>query len=620
MRKKSPLLFTLLLSVGLLANGLAQSNIYRYSVDLRNVEDDKLQIELITPPIKASSIKFFMPKIIPGTYMFSDFGRFVSEFNAFDASGNALTVSHPDGNTWEIADAKKLHKITYRVMDTFDADVDGPTVFGMSGTNFEAKENFVLDVSGLFGYFEGMKEQPFEVKISKPEDFYGSTALIAKSADKTTDTYQLENYGRLIDSPMLYCQPDTATVQVGNTQVLVSVYYESDRNVAPKIAAAFSKLLAAQAQFLGGTLPVNKYAFLMHFQKPGEFRVGQGALEHSYSSLYHLTEGPLDQMMPFLVDIAAHEFFHILTPLNLHSEEIRYFDFNEPKLSQHLWLYEGVTEYFAHQAQITGDIMPMDRYLSNMNQKIVASQTYYTDNLSFTEMSKQCADKYAEEYANVYQKGALIGLCLDIKLRQLSNGKEGLVDLISDLTRKYGKDKPFKDDKLFKDIRKMRGKEIEAFFQTYVEGDTPIPYGEFLSLVGIDYKGPEEFMDFSVGNLSYDPASGSMMVFNENDLDAFGKAMGFKRGDRILKFNGKAIPKQGIGAFINQLKAEMKEGEEFESTVVRRDDSGAEKEVTLRAKLFKVAKKTQPQLVLTENPTVAQLALREAWVKGSARP
>ncbi|MDX1940977.1 MAG: hypothetical protein SFU99_10530 [Saprospiraceae bacterium] len=620
MRKKSLLLFTLLLSVSLLTNGLAQSNSYRYSLDLRKVEDDKLQIELITPEIKQSSIKFFMPKIIPGTYMFADYGRFVSDFKAFDANGNALAVTHPDANTWEIPDAKNLHKITYRVMDTFDADVDGPTVYGMSGTNFEAGENFVFDVSGLFGYFEGMKEQAFEVKIAHPENFYGSTPLIAANSDKISDTYQLENYGRLIDSPMLYCQPDTATVQVGNTQVLVSVYYESERNVAPKIAAAFKSLLAAQGQFLGGTLPVKKYAFLMHFQKPGEFRVGQGALEHSYSSLYHLTEGPLDQMMPFLMDIAAHEFFHIITPLNLHSEEIRYFNFNEPKLSQHLWLYEGVTEYFAHQAQLAGGLMPMDRYLSNMNQKIIASQAYYTDNLSFTEMSKQCADKYANEYGNVYQKGALIGLCLDIKLRQLSDGKEGLVDLVFDLTKKYGKDKPFKDDKLFKDIRKMRGREIEDFFQTYVEGDTPIPYQEFLRLVGIEYQGPQDYMDFSVGGLGYDPASSTMVIFNEADLDAFGKAMGYKRGDKILKFNGKAVPKQGIGAFIDELKSEMKEGEDFEATVLRRDESGAEKETTLRTKLFKVSKKTQAKLNLMENTTSAQLALREAWMRGNAKP
>ena len=53
---------------------------------------------------------------------------------------------------------------------------------------------------------------------------------------------------------------------------------------------------------------------------------------------------------PF-VDNAAHEFFHIVTPLSIHSEEIQYFDFNQPKMSEHLWLYEGSTEYHAHMVQ-----------------------------------------------------------------------------------------------------------------------------------------------------------------------------------------------------------------------------------------------------------------------------
>jgi predicted metalloprotease with PDZ domain len=49
-----------------------------------------------------------------------------------------------------------------------------------------------------------------------------------------------------------------------------------------------------------------------------------------------------------MMDVVSHEFFHIVTPLSIHSKEIQDFDYNDPKMSEHLWMYEGVTEYFAN--------------------------------------------------------------------------------------------------------------------------------------------------------------------------------------------------------------------------------------------------------------------------------
>ncbi|MBK6507405.1 MAG: hypothetical protein IPG02_17575 [Ignavibacteria bacterium] len=38
--------------------------------------------------------------------------------------------------------------------------------------------------------------------------------------------------------------------------------------------------------------------------------------------------------------------------MNLHAEEIGNFDYNNPVMSKHLWLYEGTTEYFADYIQL----------------------------------------------------------------------------------------------------------------------------------------------------------------------------------------------------------------------------------------------------------------------------
>ena len=73
-------------------------------------------------------------------------------------------------------------------------------------------------------------------------------------------------------------------------------------------------------------------------------------------------------------DFAAHEFFHIITPLSIHSEEIGNFDYSDPKMSKHLWLYEGVTEYFAGHVQVRQGLMKLDDYIDVIHGKIEGGQ------------------------------------------------------------------------------------------------------------------------------------------------------------------------------------------------------------------------------------------------------
>ena len=42
------------------------------------------------PNIQKDSAEFHLPKIVPGTYRISDFGKFVHTFDAFDHLGNPL--------------------------------------------------------------------------------------------------------------------------------------------------------------------------------------------------------------------------------------------------------------------------------------------------------------------------------------------------------------------------------------------------------------------------------------------------------------------------------------------------------------------------------------------------
>ena len=65
-----PTVFSLLLLLVNLAqaSSVPQSDTYHYRLDLREVENDQLTVELIAPVIREKTIRFYLPKIIPGTY------------------------------------------------------------------------------------------------------------------------------------------------------------------------------------------------------------------------------------------------------------------------------------------------------------------------------------------------------------------------------------------------------------------------------------------------------------------------------------------------------------------------------------------------------------------------
>ncbi|MEZ4932919.1 MAG: hypothetical protein R2788_12470 [Saprospiraceae bacterium] len=299
----------------------AQSDAYQYSLDLINVENDQVQVELITPKINKKVAVFYMPKIIPGTYTVYDFGRFISDFKAFDKNGNMLTVTHPETNTWKIKNADQLYRVTYKVDDSFDS-TSGKPVSGMSGTNIEANKNFLLNGHGFYGYFKGMKFQPYQVSVKKPEGFAHQSAYEKVTVKSGADYFEANNYQHIVDMPVMYCRPDTAIVKLGDTEVLIAVYSPNKIITAEFLRERYAKLLHSQSDYLGGKLPV-KNMLLMYFMGE-QLPIGTGALEHNTSSVYCLPEMDRERIAPFLVDIASHEFFHIITPLTVHAEEIHY--------------------------------------------------------------------------------------------------------------------------------------------------------------------------------------------------------------------------------------------------------------------------------------------------------
>ena len=595
-------------------SGFAQKE-YQFSVDLTQPKDDKLTVNLDTPPIREKNAVYHLPKVVPGTYSINNYGSYLSNFKAFDKKGRTLKVNQLDKNSWKISKAKKLTRISYQIDDTWDTPEITEDVFEPSGTNIEENRIFVLNSFGLFGYFQGMEKLPYRVSITKPEGFYGSTSLVNQNKTGNTDLFVTDDYHALADAPFMYNRPDTVWLKVGNADILISVFSPNNKFATKDLAADIQPTLEAQKDYLGGTFPIDKYAFIIYMSDRQDL-TRYGALEHAQSSFYYLPESfSKEQLSKSIKDIAAHEFFHILTPLSIHSEEIGDFDYINPKMSRHLWMYEGLTEYAAHHAQLQAGLIDLPTYLDRQMDKIENSRTRHNDTLSFTAMSQEVLDTYKDEYPNVYEKGALIGLCLDLKLRQLSGGKYGTKDLLRDLSKTYGKHKSFKDDELFDKITELTYPEMRDFFRKYVEGGQPLPLEELFDAIGVtfDPNGEKKEVEkaFGVG-FALMPGTKDIMISTISEATDLGKRLGLDMMDQIVAINDQPFTMETYANVLQSYDEDFKLGDTVTFTV-KRKVSGESKEVKLSADL-RDATVPYPTLTPKANPTPQELQLRNAWM------
>lgn len=611
------------ISLGLFAAFLANAQSIKTTIDLVNVKDDKVAVTMEFPKMKSGNIKFHFPKTVPGTYSVDDYGRFVEGIKFYDNKGRELTYTKVNDNTYSLKNAKDLTKVTYLVNDSFDDEMDNSkhkAVFSPSGTDIEEGKIFMINTHGFVGYIDNMQDVPYQLVIQKPAGFYGTTALVDQDKSDATDTFTLANYAKVTDSPLMYTKPDYITFNAGGMDLVLGVYSPTGKYKAADFKDNLEKMVLAQKKFLGDMNTNKKYAIMLYLSGGDGPKIkGFGALEHHESTSVVLPEMmPKEAIDKTITDVVSHEFFHTVNPLKTHSEEIHYFDYADPKMSQHLWMYEGGTEYFANLFQIQEGLINKDEFLQRMNEKITNSKNY-DDTMPFTVMSKNILqDQYKDQYRNVYEKGALLAMCLDIELRKLSNGEMGYRDMIRKLSQRFGENKPFKDDKLIDELVTVTGyPQVKDFYNKYIAGNQPTPYAEYLNMVGVEAKKkdtPPLFWFIKDPNQTGYNDKNNTFVFDESSvLSPFAKSIGFKITDEIVALDGKTINVQKMQDFIGYAKS-IKEGQNVTVTILRKNGDKTDK-IDLKGQAV-LDKMTIESLQYKANPTPAELKLQTQWLTG----
>lgn len=480
----------------------------RFSIDLTTSKKGRLSVACEVPTYNKDTLIYQIPRAVPGTYSIKNYGRYITNFKAFDAQGKKLkSVYNESSGSFTILGAAMLAGITYDVHETWTDSGNPDYIFQPGGTYFESGTLFFLNTFALFGYFDGFTDVANEIHIRKNSSLFCSTSADISSLSPEEDVVKAVDYNTLQDNPLVYLKPDTVSIRISNCRFHIAVFSRNGKITSRQVLTSLYSVLTRALPAFFPVFPTDNYTFTFVFPGWQDNRLmasgSMGAMEHRQSSVYFFGEtGNPDVLNSFIRQVVAHEFLHVLTPLSLQSEQVFHFDYRHPEGSEHLWMYEGCVEYLSNLILYRDSVFSADDFWEAIRDKTLYNGRF--SNLSMTELGKHIFEnKNMSYYVNVYNKGALVSFLLDIGINELTNGKLNLRKLLMQLDTKY-KGRYFNDKELFDEMVNATNPALREVIDDYIIGTKELPMKEYLHKIGYRFLSEKPDSIYTFGRVSFE--------------------------------------------------------------------------------------------------------------------
>jgi predicted metalloprotease with PDZ domain len=476
-------------------------------------------------------------------YQVRDFARNVLFLRAHDASGQSLPVTKLDKTTWRVSGTNGR-----RVQIEYQIGLDQPGPFSAQLT----PEHAFLNPAQVLVYPIGQKDRPVILQFTEvPTGWKLATPLIdpeSLSADPTT-LLRARNYDQLADSPCVLgtfagygFEQDGATYRVA---------IDGDpRSYKPaELIASLKKIIGAEVAWMNDR-PFNHYLFIYYIP---EGPAG-GGMEHAYSTAIGVSARNLESLTGF-ESVSAHEFFHLWNVKRIRPQSLEPIDYTKENYTRALWFSEGVTNTVADLMLLRAGLLDERRYLDRLASAITTLQNRPAHRTQSAEESSLDTwfDGYpsyrtAERSINYYNKGEILGVLLDLRIRQDSKGKKSLRDLFHSMNQQYAKQNRFFADS--EDVRAsaemLTATDLRNFFVRYVAGTEELPYDELFATAGLRLNKQTRTLA-DLGLTAMRNFDGPLLVTEVTGAAA--TAAGIRVGDEIVEFDGK-LPGSDLAAQI----------------------------------------------------------------------
>jgi len=551
------------------------------------------RVTITVPAPQDTQLTFTMPGWTPGAYTFSEYARFVENVSASDAGRRKLPVRKMDERSWRVsATGASVVKFTYRV--------NNPRRF----MNFSINDSTHASVQGpsTFMYVEGRTDTPVTVRYIVPKGWELATSL-AETPEDDGFVYTSPCYDIFIDSPAEIGDLDERSFTVRGSPVHVVMYGEPDFD-KEEVVKMVRQIVDYQVSFFDDA-PFDKYLFLFYTGSYGAG--GGGGLEHLNSTNISLALPQLQSDIGSAANVAAHEFFHLWNVKRIRPEVLGPFDYTQPACTRALWFAEGVTSYYADLSQLRAGLVDDGKFLSMQKQQIFSLQRNPDRKATSVEQAslKIWERGYFHSGVSYYNKGQLLGLLLDLRIRHETDNRRSLDDMMRYLNENYAKRGiGYAEDELSKVASTIAGKNLAEFFSRYVAGVDELPFAEYFAWAGIDFR--EEKKQYAT--------IGAMRIFGpRHRIDSIGAGgpaalAGIQRGDHLLEIDGQKVKSQADIAITvsGRLPGEVVD------VVIERDGKRRTYAVTVASEM-----RFDYDIRYLENPTPWQLRIRNGWLHGA---
>jgi len=573
------------LVVALLVTASAAELTVEYRLKLAPDALDVYHISMTVRDAPGDVLEFSLPRWTPGTYQIRDFHRNLRNLVFRDGAGRGLPFGVEDGFFWNV---KRLGD------PVVVASWEVPT----RGT--EEYKSF-LGV-GLFLYLVRHKATPCELALELPPGWEIATGLPAIGAGR----FRAADYDELIDSPFALGRLHTIEFPVRGVPhfAVLDVKPEFDE-------AALKDLLVRIVSCQGGLfgeLPYEKYVFFYHLRGTG---MGGGGLEHRNSTDITLPHAMLRRDPTAAGSVTSHEFFHLWNVKRIHSKVLGPFDYTGPCRTGSLWLSEGVTSYYGDLTLARAGVWKRQRWYDHLSREIGSLQSNEArKTMSVEKASWTVWDRNRGPSISYYTKGELLGLLLDLRIRDATNNARSLDDVMRHLNWWFAKKGiGFEEGDIERAVSTVAQRSFADFFARYVAGVEELPYKETLALAGLrfedgEYEAVETGVRLSLSRLVRGLEDGRIGTVAPGTRPA---EWGFRKGDRPVSILDAAVTE--VEDFEKFLSPEKLQDRKVIPVAIERDGQGQTIEIP-----FRWQKKRRPRL--TEDPaaTPAAVALRESWL------
>jgi predicted metalloprotease with PDZ domain len=566
-----------------------------YTVDLKSPEQHLLQVQMLLP--EGSALRDLQLPVWNALYQVRDFAQYVNWIRAKDRAGRALEVHELNKSCWRISGAAKGAVVEYEIF----ADTPGPF-----GAQLNAHHAF-LNLAQILMYEVDARSAALTLRFTHVPAGW----RIASTLQAGVDASVADSYDRVVDSPVEIGDFQEAGFEEAGGHYRVVVDAEAEDYNMEKIVADLRKIVAAATSWMQDR-PFDSYMFIYHFPHGP----AGGGMEHADSTSIDLSAETIKGSAAVLRGVTSHEFFHLWNVKRIRPQTLEPADYTKENYTRALWFSEGVTSTVEGTIQLRAGLQDEKSYLYHVSDAITDLERRPAHLTQSAEASSLDAwlegDAYyrrPERSISYYNKGELLGITLDLAIREASRGRASLREMLQWMNVNYAKKGRFFQDSggVREAAEAVAHSDLSWFFTKYVEGTEEIPWNDFFRTVGL--RVVEVTTDVpDAGFIASRNFDGPMIVTAVSPGSEADRA-GMKVGDSILEILGKPAGQES-----EQQLARLTAGD----TVSVKLRTGRVGERQLK---FKVGSRQEISYELKDLDQVseAQHARRTAWLKGEAQ-